>query len=94
MRPTTHTDESEFILTDAAAEKKFGFSMARTLERANGMLLSGKTIFVTPKTVPKPADMGQIIAANGGTVRVQREEPYHHYRDVACSHNHCLQCSG
>ena len=32
-------------------------------------MFAGKEIYVTPKTLPKPADMAHIIAANGGTVR-------------------------
>jgi hypothetical protein len=40
-------------------------SLARARE---ARLFEGRSIFVTAKTVPKPADLGQIISANGGAV--------------------------
>lgn len=62
-------DSSSFILEDKEAQKKFNFSMERSLELAqNAGLLDGYKIHVTPNVRPPPDDMKEIIKSAKGEI--------------------------
>lgn len=62
--------EGKYLLRDVAAEKKYNFSLADSLERSRTAppLLTGKSVFATVSVVPMRADLSIIIECAGGTL--------------------------
>jgi len=58
-----------YILRDRPAERKFGFKLQDSLAAAAAHnLFGGLCVYVTPRTVPPPAMLHDIIIVTGGTV--------------------------
>ncbi|KAG1947746.1 PAX-interacting protein [Pimephales promelas] len=56
----------EYILKDVEQEKKFSFSLKKTLQTAQSQpLLKGYEIHVTPSVMPEPSQMKEIITCCG-----------------------------
>ena len=70
--PTRHPSaEKDYSLEDRETEAKYGFKMAKTLERARknkGTLLEGKTFYLTQKVDVDKKLMKNVVAAHGGMV--------------------------
>jgi hypothetical protein len=62
-----NAEESDYILNDEEAEKKFDFNLQESLAHARqAQLLKGMTFFVTNKVKPPRKEMKEIIEAAGG----------------------------
>jgi len=72
-------DEKPYIVKDAAAERKYRFSLRDALDKARRQpLLASRTVYVTRNVQPPPADFAVVIVAAGGKAI---EEPPSVYDD-------------
>ena len=62
--------ETDHVLADAAAERKWQFDLQRALVRARARpLLRGLVCYATPQTQPDPTALAEIVRSCGGQVR-------------------------
>ncbi|CAD7080800.1 unnamed protein product [Hermetia illucens] len=65
----THPNCEDYLLRDPNAEKRFKFSLRKSLEYArNSPVFKGYTFYCTPNTKPKPKELQTIIECAGGKV--------------------------
>ncbi|KAJ7132847.1 hypothetical protein C8R43DRAFT_652591 [Mycena crocata] len=67
--------EDDYLLQDAAAEKKYGFKLSEAVARAKehkGKLFQGHTFFVTPK-VNAAELLRRVVQANGGQALINQQ---------------------
>lgn len=63
------SDESKFLLRDEKSEKKLGFSLSESIEKAKlKKVFAGKKFFLTQQIVPPPKELEQVIRCGGGEV--------------------------
>lgn len=63
-------DEGPFIVKDVASERKFHFSLVKSIQTARAHpLMQGMSFYVTKNTKPDPESMKTIIEAGGGQLR-------------------------
>lgn len=68
--PCIGKDEAGFTVKDAAAERKYGFSLVESLRKAKSSpLLASHMFYITPHVLPAPDEFAVVIAAAGGSVR-------------------------
>jgi mediator of DNA damage checkpoint protein 1 len=66
-----HADEEDYVLSDRANEKKFGFELAEALVRAKenkGRLFANRSFYVTPKVPADAKLLKNVVMAGGGQV--------------------------
>ena len=62
-------DEEKYLVKDAAAERKFSFSLKDSLQRAREEgVLQGRNVYVTPSVLPPQEECAQIVRAAGGVM--------------------------